>query len=68
MNWIDRLSELLKQKKEYSRFIASGHCQDTMKLIDEIGDLSVEIHKIRNMSVEESENKIKFKTIKIESK
>lgn len=70
MTWIERLNELRKLKMGYLSFICFD---DDLKEVSnefsqEIGRVSVEISKIEEMPVADGHKKIRFKTIKIESK
>ena len=70
MTHIDRLHELRTLKRNYLEFICfdSELKEVSDSFNQEIGNVSVEIAKIEEMSVEEAQAKIKFKTITIKSK
>ncbi len=70
MNWIDRLHELRKLKREYLMFIClDEEIKDVPdEFSREISNVAIEISEIENMPTIEAQQKIKFKTIEIKSR
>ena len=69
MTWIERLHELRRLKNNYLMFICLSDIEQVSDDFSiEISRVCVEISIIEEMSVEEAQAKIKFKTITIKSK
>lgn len=70
MTQLEKRLELAALRKGYADFVIYGDIgpEEKQKLIDEIGIVQVEISKIENMKVNDATKKIKYTTLKIESK